>query len=118
MASLEQTAGFFTALLLYIMLAVPFFVWSARASLASARSLVDGRMRGRPGRGTTIFLCVLPLLFVIYHVVSGIVATEQSEWSAYAFLALSPACGMIAGYLLGWLWAQNGGPGVGRWGQE
>jgi hypothetical protein len=110
---LESILSVATTVLLYLMLGVPFTVWSGRTALASAMAQNDGR----PSRAAGIWLVVLPALLIVYYVVSGAFPRPveydiagvpvPDEWRQLTFLAIPPAAGMIAGYFLGARFARN-----------
>jgi hypothetical protein len=102
---LEQLGSFATAFLLYLMLGFPFLIWSGRTVYASVRTEIDGKVRGKPSTGATIFLAVIPVMLVAYYFLSGIGGVQHqqrvSDWGPYMFLSLPPACGLFAGYVIG-----------------
>ncbi len=121
---LEQLGSFATAFLLYLMLGFPFLIWSGRTVYASVQVEVDGKPRGKPGKGTTIFLAVIPVLLIAYYFLSGIGGVHDeplvpgsmvrhreliSEWGPYVFLSLPPAFGLLAGYVIGTVLGRKGG---------
>ncbi|MBE7184228.1 MAG: hypothetical protein INR68_07455 [Methylobacterium mesophilicum] len=123
-AQAEFLVSALTTLVLYLMLGIPFAVWSGKISHSSASAEVEGRPRGKPGRGATLFLLILPLALIVFYFISGIgrvgvdmldvgftaapLRKPASEWGAYAFLALSPALGSILGYVMGAILAGQG----------
>jgi hypothetical protein len=122
---LEQPGSFATAFLLYLMLGFPFLIWGGRTAYASVQVEVDGKPRGKPGTGATIFLAVIPVLLIVYYFLSGIggVNVEPlgtgvsavrhrepvSEWGPYLFLCLPPAFGLLAGYVIGVVMGRKAG---------
>ncbi|NGN43198.1 hypothetical protein G6N74_19180 [Mesorhizobium sp. CGMCC 1.15528] len=110
---LEQLGSFATAFLLYLMLGFPFLIWSGRTVYASVQVEVDGKLRGKPSTGATIFLAVIPILFIAYYFLSGIGGMQHqqrvSDWGPYMFLSLPPACGLLAGYVIGVILGRNSG---------
>ncbi|MEO9340280.1 hypothetical protein ABFT80_22875 [Mesorhizobium sp. SB112] len=108
---LEQFASFVTTYLLYLMLSVPFIVWSGRTTYASIEA-----HGGKPGRGVTYVFAIFPLVLTAYYILSGIGGTREedfdigpttafrqervSDWGPYLFLSLPPAWGLLAGYVI------------------
>ena len=110
---LESILSAATTVLLYLMLGVPFVVWSGRIAFASARA----NNEARPSRAAGIWLVVLPALLIAYYVVSGSFPRHveydisgvavPDEWRQLIFLAIPPAVGLIAGYFLGAKFARS-----------
>ncbi len=104
---LESILAAATTVILYVMLGVPFTVWSGRTACASAVA----NDTAKPSRAAGVWLVVLPMLLIAYYVVSGafprpveydIAGTPvPDEWRQLTFLAIPPAVGMIAGFFLG-----------------
>ena len=105
---LESMLSAATTVILYLMLGVPFTVWSGRTAFASAVASDTAK----PSRAAAIWLVVLPVLLIAYYVVSGAfprpIGVRHSracllpdEWRQLTFLAIPPAVGMIVGYFLG-----------------
>ena len=96
-----------TTVLLYLMLGVPFVVWSGRTAFASAMA----NAAAKPSRAAGIWLVVLPALLIAYYFIGGSFPRPMEydisgvplpdEWRQLTFLAIPPAVGMIVGYFLG-----------------
>jgi hypothetical protein len=107
----ETILSIATTLILYLMLGVPFVVWSGRTAYASAMANIETGRLPEPSRAAKIWLVAVPALFIAYYVVSGYLAGPVEldamgkpvgqggrQWM---FLALSPAMGMILGCAAG-----------------
>jgi hypothetical protein len=104
---LESILSAATTVIVYLMLGVPFTVWSGRTACASAVASDTAK----PSRAAAVWLVVLPVLLIAYYVVSGAFPRPveydiagmpvPDEWRQLTFLAIPPAAGMIAGYFLG-----------------
>lgn len=107
-------ASALTTYLLYLMVAVPFAVWSGRVAYSStiARISATGGA-GRPSRAAVLWLVVLPACLIGTFLLRGFdrsgAAGEWDEWGQVYFLVMSPCLGLIAGFALGVLIARRKG---------
>lgn len=100
-----------TVYLLYAMGAFPFAIWAGRTAYASTLARSAPSVAAWPSRSATVFLAVLPALFILTYLLSGIGATRPdafsaavepvSEWGPVLFLLLPASFGLILGYGLG-----------------
>ncbi|MBN9073345.1 MAG: hypothetical protein J0H34_17480 [Rhizobiales bacterium] len=108
MALFQSLASSATVYLLYAMGGFPFAVWAGMSTWAALRSGNDLDRPARPGRARTVFLVILPLLFIALYAFGGTGATPrhgsggaaapESEWGPYLFLMLPPSAGLVLGH--------------------